>query len=69
MNKLMKHTCPICNGSGKIVAPNKMPDNAQAERADIAKRLRERGYSIREIMRLMNYKSPLSITLLLKSPF
>lgn len=59
--------CPICKGSGKIKGAKKTAETRKRRRADIAKRLKEEGYSIREIMALMGYKSPQSITLLLAS--
>jgi hypothetical protein len=59
--------CPICKGKGVLTEPLTIPKDLAKERIVIAKALREKGYSIREIMKLMNYKSPLSVTLLLKS--
>lgn len=56
--------CFMCDGCGRI----KLPDFKQkfmAEKIKTAKKMRGRGYSIREIMRAMNYKSPRSVTNLL----
>ena len=61
----MKIDCPICNGSGKIDEPKNLPADLFSQRVAIAKKLREQKFSIREIMRIMNYKSPQSVSLLL----
>jgi hypothetical protein len=56
--------CPLCNGSGEI----KLPSHRQklmAEKKNAAKALRSKGYSIREIMTIMKYKSPRSVVTLL----
>lgn len=58
--------CPICNGSGKVDFPYKLQIDKVEINAQIAKRLREKGYSIRQIMHALNYKSTRSITELLK---
>lgn len=55
--------CPICKGRGEITPPRRKgtPDNRV-----MAGLLRKEGYSIREIMRFLNYKSPRSVQELLK---
>ncbi len=56
--------CPYCGGVGEIEAPefkNKMLE----EKRLAALTLREQGYSIREIMRIMKYKSPRSVHILI----
>lgn len=58
--------CPICKGSGKLEDPHKMQVDQVSVNTDIAKKLREKGFSIRQIMRALNYKSTRSITELLK---
>lgn len=62
-----KIECPICKGSGRLQEPLNLPKNLRDERVKIAHALKEKGYSHREIMRLLNYKSTLSVTLLLKT--
>lgn len=59
-------TCPICKGSGKLEDPHKMQVDQVEVNAAMAKKLREKGFSIRQIMRALNYKSTHSITELLK---
>jgi hypothetical protein len=49
----------------KIPPPNLKQKNIK-EKSNMAKELRNKGYSIREIMTIMGYKSPRSIQLLLK---
>lgn len=56
--------CPICKGKGIIKSPS-LKAKKLRDKKDIAKILRKEGYSMREIMRLMNYKSTRSISLLL----
>lgn len=56
----------MCNGRGKIPKAKRTVPARIRRRADIAVKLRGEGYTIREIMALMGYKSPQSVTLLLK---
>lgn len=63
----MRITCPVCNGNGKIDEPANIRKDLLKEKSKIAKTLRESGYSIREIMRIMNYKSTNSVSLLLRN--
>lgn len=53
-------TCPLCEGKGKVI--DKMPKKIMIKKI---KKMRELGFSIREIMRVLNYKSPRSIQVLL----
>jgi len=59
----MKCKCPLCNGTGKINVAVKplASDNKKA-----ASRLREKGYTIREIAKALGYKHPGSISHLLR---
>lgn len=57
--------CPICGGNGILEKP-KFKQKKMKQKEELAKRLRKHGYSIREIMRLMNYKSPRCIQMLLE---
>ena len=57
--------CPICNGKGEIEEPSNNQKN-MVLKIKTAKCLKELGYSIREIMKMMDYKSPRSITKLLE---
>lgn len=61
----MKICCPVCEGEGKIEAPS-LKQKMMEEKRKIAKSLQDQKYSIREIMRLMGYKSPRSIQQLLE---
>ena len=61
-------TCPMCNGCGKIHSPafkNAIMDEKRA----MAKQLHEQGYSYREIMAAMGYKSVGSVQNLLKNNY
>lgn len=60
----MKGNCPICNGTGKIDKPAMI--NQMQQKINVAKLLRDNGYSIRQIMNLMGYKSTRSVTNLLE---
>ncbi len=64
MNNLCE--CPVCKGTGKYKLPHKMKVDSMEIKKEIAFKLRERGYSIRQIMVALGYKSPLSIQLFLK---
>lgn len=63
-----KINCPVC-GIGKIDAPKFDPEKKDelAIKRKAANTLRAANFSIREIMRLLGYKSPLSVQLLLKN--
>lgn len=68
MNKSNKQTCPICKGVGSIKKPTSNSDKKAeiAEKHSIAYMLRESGYSIREIMKFLDYKSPNTVQSILK---
>lgn len=56
--------CLFCKGTGELESPR---DIALIEiKIEVAKGLRKEGYSIRQIMKIMNYKSPSAVTYLLK---
>lgn len=58
--------CLFCNGTGELENPR---DIAVTDiKREVAKRLRKEGYSIRQIMKIMNYNSPAAVTHLLKFP-
>ena len=57
--------CPICNGKGEIETPKCLINKKEAY-SIMAKSLKKEGYSIRQTMKLMGYKSPRSIQVLLK---
>lgn len=61
----MKETksCPICKGTGKITTIK--AENYTLENRKRAKKLHKEGYSYREIMTMMGYKSPRSISKLM----
>lgn len=58
--------CPTCKGHGEIEKPGNTIVSRQRRRKEIAKTLRSEGYSIREIMALMSYKSTNSVSKLLE---
>lgn len=56
--------CPVCKGKGRIKSPQrKMGETEIKERAVII--LRKAGFSFREIMTFVGYKSPHSISKIL----
>lgn len=63
---MAKIKCPMCKGCGEINPPH-LKQKIIKEKVKAAKSLKNSGYSIREIMRIMNYKSPRSIQDLLSS--
>lgn len=66
MAKTHLETCPICKGTGKIEIPARLPVDGYEIKKRIARELHEKGYSVRQIMRALGYKSPRSIQLMLK---
>jgi hypothetical protein len=63
----LKIICPVCKGAGKIQESKNLPKNLLKEKIRIAKTLSKSGFSVREITKIMNYKSPRSIQIFLKS--
>jgi hypothetical protein len=56
--------CPVCLGWGTVDKPKNDTDKQrQKERA--VKALRKAGFSIREIMKMVGYKSPRSVSLII----
>jgi len=60
----MSFCCPMCSGSGVITPPRNAQKMMDKKRI-AAQLLKDEGYSIREIMRLLHYKSPRSVQVLL----
>ncbi len=58
--------CPICGGTGKIEPPNHKEVDMIEVKKDMAIKLHSKGYSYRQIMKALGYKSTRSISLLLK---
>lgn len=65
-DKLIKMVCPICS-KGEIEVPKSLQrDKRKISKDAIGKRmcvqlLHIEGYSVREIMKMLNYKSPSSV--------
>lgn len=66
MDKPKMKCCPMCKGAGKIKEPKGKEPARQRRKSEIANQLRDDGYTIREIMGYMGYKSTTSVQLLLK---
>lgn len=66
MPKQQIEKCPVCKGSGSLPKARQTIESRQRRRSDIANKLRGEGYTIREIMSLMGYKSPNSVAILLE---
>lgn len=60
-----KIKCPVCKGHGELDKPEQKVAARVRRRKDIANKLRAEGYTIREIMALMGYKSTNSVAVLL----
>lgn len=52
---LVKCKCPVCNGTGEIEPPGL--EKKQLQKITAIKKLKADGYSYRDIMRLMGFKS------------
>jgi len=67
-NTKEKIKCPICKGTGELEEPKNWPE--QLARTQLkrkaAKLLKANHYSIRQIMRIMDYKSVSPVQQLLK---
>jgi hypothetical protein len=63
----MKHKerCPVCNGTGKLEIPKHREADMVEVNQKIAKDLVGRGYSYRQVMRVLGYKSVRSVQYLL----
>jgi hypothetical protein len=63
----MKHKerCPVCNGTGKLETPKHREADMVEVNQKIAKDLVNRGYSYRQVMRALGYKSVRSVQYLL----
>lgn len=61
--KLLDVDCPVCGGTGKVKPPK--PKKEMEEMVKVAKALKKAGFSFREIMELMGYKSTRSVSYLL----
>ena len=57
-----KNVCPICNGEGKIEAPYKTKMDIIEMKRKCAVLLQKEGYSYRQIMNFLKYKSPRSVS-------
>ena len=57
----------MCSGSGKIKQPH-FQQKIMSEKSRMAKKMRKQGYSYREIMVAMGYKSSRSVGMLLEMP-
>jgi len=58
--------CPLCKGRGKLKMPFRYKVDRVAMNKVMAKLLRKEGYSIRQIMKYLKYKSTQSVVMLLK---
>lgn len=57
--------CPVCLGKGEVEKPSQNVQARKRRQSDVANTLRSEGYTIREIMALMGYKSTNSVAILL----
>ena len=62
-----KHKCPACKGTGELdVLPRHIEDNQFGMKQLVAETLTEKGYSLRQIAKILGYKSPRSVQYLLE---
>lgn len=61
--------CPICNGTGELPAPKLLFPYRRGVlklKKQACKILRSKGFSIREIQKILGYKSPRSVQIYIK---
>lgn len=58
--------CPICEGTGLVTDPRKLEIDTTEVKRGMAKKLRNFGYSFRQIQNALGYKSVRSVQHLLK---
>ena len=61
MEQSKMQCCPLCKGKGKIKKPGEDKRKVRQKKIDMINDLRERGYTIREIMIFFGYKSTSAI--------
>ena len=59
-----KIDCVVCKGVGKLERPYQLSDEAGMKKV-CAIKLREHGYSIRQIAKFLGYSSPSSVQVIL----
>lgn len=57
MKKIIK--CPVCKGKGEVISP-KMPESEL--RAEMVKILLKEGFGLREVQRMIGFKSPTAVS-------
>jgi len=62
--EMKKTECLLCKGTGKIAPPSKLRSAELKNRAILI--LSKNGYGVREIQRLLGYKSPRSVGIVLE---
>lgn len=63
MSRVVRHVCPICKGAGRIEAPKHDADAERRARVVMARALHGEGYSLRQIAKLVGWKSVRSAAL------
>jgi len=58
--------CPVCGGSGAFELPINIQKNDLEIKKYLVKMLVKKGYGVRQIQRALNYRSPRSISLIIK---
>lgn len=56
------YNCPVCKGAGVFELPKKIKESDYEIKKFLVKYMHQKGYSIRQIMRGLNYKSPQSVS-------
>jgi hypothetical protein len=62
---MTKIKCPVCDGKGNVQLPNTINVDTLSIKRYMVKHLHEKGYSMRQIMRALNYKSTRSVSLII----
>lgn len=64
MGEKTKCKCPTCNGTGEVETVISLSETNRP----LAKKLIDKGYSVRQAAHMLGYKNPGSITNLLREP-
>lgn len=61
------YKCPACKGTGELeVLPRHIEDNQHGMKQLVAETLISKGYSFRQVAKILGYKSPRSVQYLLE---
>lgn len=65
-NDTIEDKCVLCKGTGKYSLPKQIKYNEIEVKKHLAIKLSQEGYGLRQIQRILGYKSPRSIFVILQ---